>query len=469
MFGTIALYVVPAAIFLFGLLFAVNQYKRCASNEILVIYGRVGGNQTARCIHGGGAFVIPLIQDYAYMSLYPFALEVDLQGALAKNNIRVSIPSTFTVAISTKPEIMQNAAERLLGLKKEEIMTQARDMVLGQLRLAIATLQIEEINSNRDKFLKTVDDNVNLELHKIGLEIINVNIHDITDESGYLKAIGQNAIAGALNEAKIAVAGRNKDGEIGVATATKDQQVSVAQQNAAAEVGKQEATSNQRIKVAEFNSNAIKGENDANAKIASYNATLEVAKATATRAGQVAQAEAATAVFKAEKEKELAKLEKEQLAQQQVTKSIIETQANANAEKTRIEAKGQADGILAKYEAEAKGIQLVLDAKAAGYKNLIAAASPELAPTLLMIEKMETLVTKQTEAIKNLKFDKVVVFDGGSGNGDSGVAGFVKSFAGMLPGFHEMLKSSGIDAPGYLGKLEDKTSKTLIDPKANNS
>src|SRR5277367_1123793 len=159
MYGTIALYVVPAAIFLFGLLFAVKQYKRCASNEILVIYGRVGGNQTARCIHGGGAFVIPLVQDYAYMSLYPFALEVDLQGALAKNNIRVSIPSTFTVAISTKPEIMQNAAERLLGLKKEEIMTQARDMVLGQLRLAIATLQIEEINSNRDKFLKTVDDN----------------------------------------------------------------------------------------------------------------------------------------------------------------------------------------------------------------------------------------------------------------------------------------------------------------------
>lgn len=148
--------------------------------------------------------------------------DIDLKGALSKGNIRVAVPSTFTFGISTDPRIMINAAERLLGLSKEDVITQASDIILGQLRLAIATLTIEEINQDREKFLEQINANVNTELNKIGLEIINVNIKDITDESGYIDAIGKKAAAEAINKAKVEVAQQEKLGAVGEASANKE-------------------------------------------------------------------------------------------------------------------------------------------------------------------------------------------------------------------------------------------------------
>ena len=92
---------------------------------------------------------------------------------------------------------MQNAAERLLGLKMSEIQELAKDIILGQLRLVIATMEIEEINADRDKFLLSVSNNVEIELKKIGLRLINVNVTDINDESGYIDALGKEAAAKA--------------------------------------------------------------------------------------------------------------------------------------------------------------------------------------------------------------------------------------------------------------------------------
>ena len=187
-------------LFLFFMMFVVKQYKRCPSNKILVIYGKVGTNQAARCLHGGGKFVIPLIQDYAFLSLEPQVIEIPLEGALSLNNIRVNVPATFTVGVSTDPVMMNNAAERLLHLDDRKIRDQAQDIILGQLRLVIATLSIEEINKDREKFMSLINTNVAEEINKIGLTLINVNIRDITDESGYIEAIGQRAAAEAIND-----------------------------------------------------------------------------------------------------------------------------------------------------------------------------------------------------------------------------------------------------------------------------
>ncbi len=177
-------------IFLFFVVFIVKQYKRCPSNRILVVFGKVAGNRASKCIHGGGTFIIPLIQDYAYLSLEPLVIDIPLEGALSLNNIRVNVPATFTVGISTDPVLMNNAAERLLNLPVNAIREQCQDIILGQLRLVIATLSIEEINKDREKFMKLINENVAQEVNKIGLELINVNVRDITDESGYIQAIG---------------------------------------------------------------------------------------------------------------------------------------------------------------------------------------------------------------------------------------------------------------------------------------
>ena len=105
-----------ALIFFSFVILLVKQYKRCPSNRVLVIYGRTGKGQASSTVHGGAAFVWPLIQDYAYLSLEPIQIEVPLRGALSTENIRVNVPSVFTVAIDTKTEVMQNAAVRLLGM-----------------------------------------------------------------------------------------------------------------------------------------------------------------------------------------------------------------------------------------------------------------------------------------------------------------------------------------------------------------
>ncbi len=459
MFGLI---IAGALVLISVFVFIANQYKRCPSNKIIVVYGKTGGEKTAKCVHGGGTFIIPLIQDYGVLSLEPMTTDIDLKGALSKGNIRVAVPSTFTFGISTNPTIMINAAERLLGLSKQDVITQASDIILGQLRLAIATLTIEEINQDREKFLEQINANVNTELNKIGLEIINVNIKDITDESGYIDAIGKKAAAEAINKAKVEVAQQEKLGAVGEASANKEKEVQVAEQTAQTEIGKTNADKEQRIKTAELEAQAVEGENIAKANIAEYNATLSVKQADAYREGEVAKANAQRDVLMAQKEQEEAKLKKEELARQEVEKLKIQVEADAEAERIRRVALGQADAIKAKYFAEAEGVKAVLEAKAKGYDDLVKISQnrPEIATSFLMIEKIEKIVEKQVEAIKNIKFDKITVWDGGSGSANgSTTANFMKDLIKALPAMHDLANQAGIELPQILGKVDNGFDK----------
>lgn len=447
--------------------FIANQYKRCPSNKIIVVYGKTGGTKTAKCVHGGGTFIIPLIQDFGVLSLEPMTTDIDLKGALSKGNIRVAVPSTFTFGISTDPSIMINAAERLLGLTKQDVITQASDIILGQLRLAIATLTIEEINQDREKFLEQINANVNTELNKIGLEIINVNIKDITDESGYIDAIGKKAAAEAINKAKVEVAQQEKLGAVGEASANKEKEVQVAEQTAQTFIGKTNADREQRIKTAELEAQAVEGENISKANIAEYNATLAVKQADAFREGEVAKANAQRDVLLAQKEQEEAKLKKEELARQEVEKLKVQVQADAEAEKARRIALGEADAIKTKYFAEAEGVKAVLEAKAKGYQDLVKISNnrPEIATSFLMIEKIEKIVEKQVDAIKNIKFDKITVWDGGTGttNGST-TANFMKDLIKSLPAMHDLANQAGIELPQILGKVEGADIEKPVTP-----
>ncbi len=501
------LLVVPVIILIAIVIFIANQYKRCPSNKIIVVYGKTGGNETAKCVHGGGTFIIPLIQDYGVLSLEPMTTDIDLRGALSKGNIRVAVPATFTFGISTNETIMINAAERLLGLTKTDIITQASDIILGQLRLAIATLTIEEINQDREKFLEQINANVNTELNKIGLEIINVNIKDITDESGYIDAIGKKAAAEAINKAKVEVAQQEKLGAVGEAEANKDKEVQVAEQTAQTLIGKTNAEKEQRVQTANINSSAVIGEAEANkvkevqvaeqlaqtaigktsalkeqriqtatleaqavegenvskANIAEYNAQLAVKQASAFKEGEVAKANAQRDVLLAQKEQEEARLKKEELAKQEVEKLKIQVEADAEAERRRRIALGEADAIKAKYFAEAEGVKAVLEAKAKGYEELVKISNnkPEIATSFLMIEKIEDIVGKQVEAIKNIKFDKITVWDGGAGSKEgSTTANFMRDLIKALPAMHDLAGQAGIELPQILGKVGiDKPQK----------
>ncbi|MCA9291398.1 MAG: hypothetical protein KDA25_09730 [Phycisphaerales bacterium] len=487
-------------VLIFAGAFIASRYKRCPSNRILVKYGRVAGSKAAACHHGGGTFVFPLIQDYAYLSLEPQVIEIPLEGALSLNNIRVNVPATFTVGISTDPVLMNNAAERLLFLDDRKIREQAQDIILGQLRLVIATLSIEEINKDREKFMSLINENVGQEINKIGLELINVNIRDITDESGYISAIGQQAAAEAINRAKVDVAGEERDGATGEAMANREkvvnvsresamaaegrkkaeqsqriaiaaleaeaitgeaeskrnQEIAIAQRDAETAAARKNAERDQRVQIADAEATAIDGENTSNAQIAESNARLAEIRAEARRRGDVANATAQEAILRAEREQELARLSKDTLAPQEIEKQRIEIAAEAEAEKRRRVAKGEADAVLLKYEAEAAGIRKVLEAKAEGYRELMVACTenPQIAPTLLMIEQLPQLVAEQVKAIQNLKIDKITVWDSGNhGNGGGSTANFLSGLIGSLPAMHDLAAQAGIELPDVLGRV----------------
>ncbi len=435
---------------LFAALIAIlSRYRKCPADKILVIYGKVGSDKngqtrTAKCIHGGAAFIVPVIQSYQYLDLTPISISVDLKNALSKQNIRIDVPSRFTVGISTEMGVMQNAAERLLGLKLSEIQELAKDIIFGQLRLVIATMDIEEINTDRDKFLVAVSNNVEIELKKIGLRLINVNVTDINDESGYIDALGKEAAAKAINDAKKSVAEKNRDGEIGQANAQRDQRVQVAAANASAIDGE----NNAKIEVAQ--SEARRREKEAEA----------LRQATAAEAVQAAKSKQEAYIAQQEAEQTRAELEKatqraDVIVKAEIDKQQAEIAAEAEAEVTRRRARGEADAIYAKMEAEARGARAILEQQAEGIRALVGAAAgdPQAAVQLMIADKLEELTRIQVEAIKNLKIDKVTVWDNGAhgAEGKSSTAGFVSGLMGAIPPMHELFKQAGLEMPGYLG------------------
>lgn len=348
-----------------------------------MVYGKVGSGNSAKCIHGGAAFVWPVIQDYEFLDLTPISIEVDLVNALSKQNIRVNVPSRFTIGISTEPGVMQNAAERLLGLGLQEVQDLAKEIIFGQLRLVVASMDIEEINSDRDKFLSNISQSVESELKKVGLKLINVNITDIVDESGYIEALGKEAAAHAINAARKSVAEKNRDGSIGEANAKQDE----------------------RTQVAAANAKAVEGENLAQIDVANSDSLRRQREAEAERSAiaseKVQAAKALEESYAAEREAELARAERERSSQ-------------------------MAD--------------VVVPAE---------------------IDKITELVEKQADAIKNIKIDKVTVWDSGKtdSEGKNSTAGFISGLYKSVPPLQDMFNMAGMELPEYL-KGKDPNAST---------
>lgn len=448
-----------AVVIVFALLMGIlSRYRKCPSDKILVIYGKVGSDKngqarSAKCVHGGAAFIMPIIQSYQFMDLTPISINVDLKNALSKQNIRVDVPSRFTVGISTEPGIMQNAAERLLGLRMNEIQELAKDIIFGQLRLVVATMEIEEINNDRDKFLVAVSNNVEIELKKIGLRLINVNVTDINDESGYIEALGKEAAAKAINDAKKSVAEKDRDGEIGQANAQRDQRIQVAAANALAIKGENES----KIEVAQ--SEALRREKEAESmRLATAAEAVQAAKAKEEAYIAQQQAEQTRAAL------ETATQQADVIVKAKIAKEQAEIEAEAKAEVARRTAKGEADALFEKMEAQARGAQEILVKQADGMRELVNAAggNADSAIKLILANNMEELMKIQVEAIKNIKIDKVTVWDGGSKgeNGKTATADFISGIMKAVPPMGEMFNQAGMELPKFLGeKIDDP--KTL--------
>lgn len=506
--------VVLAAMILFGVLpLMARRYKRCPSNRVLVIYGKAGQGQAVKCLHGGATFVWPLIQDYAYLSLEPIQIEIPLRGALSAENIRVNVPSVFTVAVGTTSEVMNNAAIRLLGLNTQQVKMQAQEIIFGQLRQVIASMRIEDINRDRDTFLSHVQNSLEPELRKIGLVLINVNITDITDESEYIDAIGRKAASQAVQQARGDVAEQEKLGEVRVAEAQRDREIQVASASKQRELGTRAAQRDQaigianldkekligeqqagflkevdvknaerdmRIRVAEANAQAVTGENESQALIAASKAQLAVKNAEAYQLGESRKREAEAAVLEsqnramaraaladAERKEAEKRAELEAVAKAEKAKMIVD--AEAQAEKRRIEAEGDAAAIYARLEAEARGQFEILAKKADGMRQIIdACGGSQQAFQMLMLEHLDNLTEASSRAISNIKFDKIVVWENGGHNGTTSTANFLQNMSRTLPPMMDVMREiAGIELPESLIKRSDEDPAKAVNGDAN--
>ena len=476
-----------------------KQYKRCPSNRVLVIYGRTGGGRAARTVHGGAAFVVPLIQDYAYLSLEPIQIEIPLRGALSIENIRVNVPSVFTVAVGTEPAVMQNSSIRLLGLSVSEVRKQAEEIIFGQLRQVIASMKIEDINRDRETFLNHIQMSLEPELNKVGLVLINVNITDITDESGYIDAIGQKAASEAIQLARGDVADNEKMGETRVASAQRDKEIQIANAQKEQAIGTREAERDRsiriatmekeqtigersaefqrqaevkeaerqmRVSVAEADATSIEGENLSQAKVAHSQADLAVQQAQAYELGESRKKEAEATVLEvqnralaktalAEAERVEAEKRAELEAPAKAEKARIIVAAEAEAERKRIDAKADADAIFVRLDAEARGQFEILAKKGDGLQRIVdACGGSNEAFQMLMLEHLDNLADASAQAISNIKFDKVVVWENGGSNGRSNTADFLSGMAKTLPPMMQVMRDiGGIELPEALVKL----------------
>jgi flotillin len=453
----------------------LTRYKRCPSDRVLVIYGRVGEGRSARCMHGGAAFVLPIVQDYQFLDLRPMSIDIQLNNALSKQNIRVSVPSTFTIGVTTDPDKMGNAAERLLGLNSGQITQLAKEIIFGQMRQVVAAMRIEEINADRDQLIEAITKNISTELEKVGLRLINVNIQDVTDESGYIEALGKEASAKAIADARIKVAQAERDAEIGKAIADKEMTVSVA--GAQAE--------------------ATKGKNEAQQQIAQSNSDLRIKQAEVARLAQVAEnmakADVERQTFDAEAKAQEARAEmqrKQQYAEQVVPAEIARQSVTVNAQAAAqqvtiaaeaegkrmitimqaeaVAAEAEAKKILALKQAEGSGIRAVLEGRAEGFRQLVASAGGNAseAVVVLVADQLPAMIDSQMKGISNLKIDKVIVWGGGEDGAKGGISRLLKDLITGLPPVTDLARAAGIELPPVLGRIQSSSAPdNPADPK----
>lgn len=361
----------------------LSRYRRSAPDELLVVFGKAGKVTNdegktivtpSKIIQGGGAFVWPIIQDFKKMSMKPIQIKVTVDG-IDSQAIPMHLPVVLTTAISQDKIIQQNAATRFLSATPTEIEKQISEILIGETRAIMATMLIEEINADRNTFLGKVRESLEQELTKVGYDVTNINISEITDDADYIKNLGKKAETKARANAEADIAEQTKQGNIKIANTKKEEEIAVADAEREKQVQVNQTKQEQEVKVAEINrekqiklaeaekereSGVAVQEAEKAARIAEAQADAESNKAKA-----MARQVAAVAAAEADAESKKAEFEATQ------TKNIAKAEADAEAAQNEAEALKQVRIAKAKQEQEAETIKATQEkeAKAAEYES----------------------------------------------------------------------------------------------------
>ncbi len=339
----------------------LSRYRRSAPDELLVVFGKAGKMKTedgktivtpSKIIQGGGAFVWPIIQDFKKMSMKPIQIKVNVDG-IDSQAIPMHLPVVLTTAISQDKLIQQNAATRFLSANPAEVERQISEILVGETRAIMATMLIEQINADRNTFLGKVRESLEQELTKVGYELTNINISEITDDADYIRNMGKKAATKAKANAEADIAEQTKQGNVKIANTRKEEEIAVSQAERDKQISVNQAKQEQEVKVAEINREK----------------EIKLAEADKERESGIAlqEAEKVANIAKASADAESKKAEYEALQ----TKNIAKAEADAEAAQNEAEAQKQVRIAKAKQEQEAETIKATQEkeAKAAEYES----------------------------------------------------------------------------------------------------
>lgn len=449
----------------------LKGYTVCPSDQLLIVNGKQDkeasdGDATggAKVYQGGSVFVMPFFYTKSWLSLKPISGNLNLKDTLTLNNVKVNVDMQYMYAVDTDDvSTMRAAVRNFMGLSPKEIKDIIDEVAFGSVRSVIATLSIEDLISDREAFNTAIRSDLEVELRKIGVKLLNQNVRNITDNDKYIESLGEKASALVTQNALTATATAVKDGTINQEQARTEmaigqeeqltaRKIGVAEQQSQAAVEKARIDTVQELGITEQQKAKRVGIAQIKAEEAEGIAESTIVEAKANQARETAVASSELVIAEAQLQANIAKEANVQLVQVEVEKKEAVIRAQAEAERIRIDAQAKAEAIVLDAQAQAQGLLKILEAKAAGYEAIVAACGGDVAAAanLLIIEKMEELTKIQMEALANIKIDKIVVMDGGSGDG--GVKGFLNNFMTSLPQMHEMAQSVGIDLPQFLGK-----------------
>lgn len=482
---------IKLCIFIVFLVFCVisitGLIKHCVvrgrSDALTVVEGKVGGKEGIKVLHSSLTFVIPFIQRSYFLPLTPRIININLNNAISKENIRVAVPCTFSVAVSDNPDDQIRAATYLPALihDSRQFENFASDIIFGAMRGCIATLSIEEMNSDRLRLQELVTNNVKTELSKVGLRLINVNINDIKDAAGIIENLGKKAESSTRANAEIEIADAERKGQSEVSRLEMEkrkmlaanEQAAVEQENLA-QAAIAVSNEDKKRKEAEAKSNneaaarkvVLQNEADVRKTEAESKASAEIASSNAAKNAAVAKANNEREAFEAQR---LAAEAREAL-------NVAEMKAKISPENEKkiLEAKaaGEAEGsrLLKEAENKADAIRKVAEAEAEGIKKLIeAAGSPEAVVFLRMQEALPNIITTFAKSIADRKIDNLTVIDSGDGKGLQGLTGQLMN---SVPQIMSCLDAIGINTEVLKKKVipseEDDEYKETLKKGAKN-
>ena len=383
-------------------------------NQAAVLTGRnrqlTDGQRVGyRSISGGRVFRVPIIETVQHMNLETIPIEVSVNNAFSKGNIPLNVEAIANVKIASEPEwVFNNAVERLLGKSEDEIKALAQDTLTGNLRGVLATLTPEAVNEDRLGFAKALSEDAGEDLASLGFHLDVLKIQNVSDERGYLAAIGREKSAEAIRQAEIAEARKRADTREAQAEASRRAEV----REAAAAIKVAEAKNALRVRQAELDREGETAE-------------------------KIARVKAHEAEVEAERVLEMKRVEREE---QRLRADVVEP---AKAEKIAAFARAEAEAapILERGKAQVEVLKRLYGEVRAG---------GEAAFAVFIAEKLPELLETAVDAVKGVDIDRLVVMDGGEGDGVSNALNQrVKGAYGTMEGLASAL---GLDIRKVLKK-----------------